>query len=116
MTKKNVKSLIFNVKTLHLILIKFTENLAGMKNQSSLYNVKELISQKWRFQSWLCWAKIARFLYYYAAFLAHSCLINPPQWLIDMRTKYPTISPDAVGSTKKKLVKILYNRRARHVH
>ena len=35
-------------------------------------------------------AKIARFLYYYAAFLAHSCLIGPPQWLIDMH-KCPTI-------------------------
>ena len=36
--------------------------------------------------------KIARFLYYYAAFLAHSCLISQPPWLIDMR-KCPTISP-----------------------
>ena len=31
--------------------------------------------------------------YYYAAFLAPSCLISQPQWLIDMR-KCPTISPD----------------------
>ena len=29
----------------------------------------------------------------YAAFLAHSCLISPPQWLIDMRW-YATIFPD----------------------
>ena len=39
-------------------------------------------------------AKIACFLYYYAAVLAHSCLISPPQWLIAVR-KCPTISPDA---------------------
>ena len=34
------------------------------------------------------------FFYYYAAFLAHSCLISALQWLIDTR-KCPTISPDA---------------------
>ena len=42
-------------------------------------------------------AKIVRFLYYYAAFLAHSCLTSPPQWLIDMR-KCPTISPDVIAN------------------
>ena len=40
--------------------------------------------------------KIARFLYFHAAsLLAHSRLISPPQWLIDMR-KCPTISPDEI--------------------
>ena len=41
--------------------------------------------------------QIVRFLYYYAAFLAHSCLISPPQWLIDMR-KCSSISPDEEGN------------------
>ena len=34
------------------------------------------------------------FFFKYAAFLVHSCLISPPQWLIDMR-KCPNDSTDA---------------------
>ena len=45
---------------------------------------------------------MARFLYYYAASLAHSRLISPPQSLTDMR-KCPTISPDPDGEVLTKM-------------
>ena len=56
------------------------------------YNVEEFITTEITILVSLL-HQIAGFLYYYGAFFAHSCLISPPQWLIDMR-KCPTISPD----------------------